>query len=193
MNRTNEYRVVEKHDDQGRLLERTWKSNNSDGPHRKNGPAFERYDPETGNVTAFVWVDQTQGGRHRENLQPAAVQIDPETGVVVTEEYCMWNMHHREDGGATKTLRNRSNGIIVAQEFHIDGRLHRDFDLPAVMEFHPKTGKVARLEYYQSGVLNRQNGPALVEFDSDGKVCCCQHFNNGRQLSQGSPLPAPTR
>ena len=184
-----EHRVVEKLDDQKRLIKRTWHTKHSNAAHRHGDPAVEEYDPESGKLTALHWIDQTNHGRHREGFLPAFVQIDPATDVVYNEEYYVSNLQHRDDGGATKILRNRANGVIVEQQYHIDGSLHRDYDLPAVMEFHPETGLVTRLEYYQRGQLHRLNGPAVVEFDEDGNFTFWRHYRQGNEITSQSPTP----
>lgn len=62
-----------------------------------------------------------QDGRTaREGDLPSAIERDPETGVVVQEEYHLKGLLHRRDGPAA-IARDRVSGNVVSQEFYIDG------------------------------------------------------------------------
>ena len=185
-------RVVEKFDDLGRLEERIWKSMHSDAPHRQNGPAFEKFDPESGKLISSIWIDQRNGGYHRGDGLPALVQIDPVTGVVHNEEFYLSGIRDRPDGGPTKILRNRKSGLLVEQEFRVDGWLHRDDDLPAVMTYHEGSKQAARIEYHQGGVLHRDKGAAIVEFDETGNAILTRYFQRGKEMTNRVPVLGPS-
>lgn len=189
----SESRLVESLDEHGRLKERTWKSAHSDAPHRKHGPAVEKFEPASGKLTSYLWIDQTQGGRHRAGNLPAFVQIDPETGVVYNQEFYKCGVQDRLDGGPTKVLRNRKSGLVIEQEFRVDGWLHRDGDVPAVEQYHDGSEQVARVEYYRGGVLHRDIGPAIMEFDESGNVTQAKFFRQGIELTGALPAPGPSR
>lgn len=185
----SECRVVEKLDDQGRLKERTWKSSHSDAPHRQDGPAIEKFEPTSGKLIFSLWINQTNGGIHREGSLPAFIQIDSETGVVHNEEYYVSGIQDRLGGGPTKILRNRKSGQIVELEYRIDGWFEREGDLPAYVQYHDGSEQVARFEYYRGGVLHRDNGPAVVEFDRSGLVTVAKYYQRGKELSGSVPAP----
>lgn len=193
MTMNREYCVFEKLDDHGRLLKRQWTQLNSMAPHRLDGPAVEEFDPITGSIIRLVWCNTKHGGLHREAHKPATLYIDPESNVIFREEYFMWNIPHRDDGGATKIYRDRKNGRTLLEEYHKDGVLHRDYDLPATIEFCEKTGNIIELGYYQRDCLHRESGPALIKFDKNGSTVEKRYFQKGLELPHAQKPPVLNR
>ncbi len=179
-----EYLVEEKEDDQGRLLKRTWRDPRSGRPHRIDGPAILEFDPETGAVIREAWMNYHKGGHHREDDLPAEIRRWPKTGVVMIERYYRRGQLHRDGDKPAEIYRDSQTGQINGLIYCVDGDRFREGDRPAVQEFDPVTGALTREEFYHEGKLHRDHGPAILDYDVDGKVIhgSLQYFRNGRAI-----------
>jgi len=54
------------------------------------------------------------------------------------------------------------------EEWRLDGKLHREGDLPAVIVRDPDTNAVLRQDWYRNGIEHRDGGPALIMHCDDG-------------------------
>jgi hypothetical protein len=80
-----------------------------------------------------------------------------------------------------------STGLLT--ERHLEnGRLHRDLDLPALIESDPNTNRVVREQYYRHGKLHRDDGkPAYVEYSPvSGHVVLEVFFRYGKLHQEGN-------
>lgn len=184
LGRKVEYRVLEKLDEQGRLLRREWQDPVSQAPHRIGGPAVQKFSPETGMVTGEIWLNRRKGGRHRENNLPAEISIDPTTGVIVIEQYFERNQLHRDDGGPAQIYRDGDTGHITLIAYMFEGWMERDSDLPALLEFSHLDGSLRREKYYRRNQLHRTSGPAVVEYDNTGEpiTASLRYYLNGSRV-----------
>jgi hypothetical protein len=83
-----------------------------------------------------------------------------------------------------------ATGLMV-EKFFKKGRVHRDDDHPAVIEYEPQSKRVVREQYFQHGVLHREGGkPAYVEYcPITGHVTLEVFFEQGR-LYHGENTPS---
>lgn len=176
-----EYRVLEQVDENGRILRRLWKTNHSDALHRCEAPAQEEFDPASGRLVSAKWIDQSKHGLHRAGGLPAAIEIDPNSGVVTLEQYFLSGLEHKSDGGPSKVIRDATSGQVVLEEHRIHGELSRLCGLPAITEYCEDSGQPVRLEFFVNGVRHREHGPAIVEFDENQNVILAEFFEDGQQ------------
>lgn len=116
-NREERYEVTVRYYDNGAVEAVFWKQNGVG--HRIGGPASAWFDRE-GRVVQESWM--ANGKFHRPYQDgPAFAQIDPVTGVMVTETYyCAGQMHRI--GGAASINRRRRSGEISSAYFFVEGR-----------------------------------------------------------------------
>jgi hypothetical protein len=99
-----------------------------------------------------------------------------------TKEYYLDGKRDRKDGLPTVTTSDKR------EEYHVKGKLHRDNDLPAKIDWN------GTKYYYQYGVLNRNFGLPTIEYLDGGKVW---HKDNKRykysypplEWEEGQPFP----
>jgi hypothetical protein len=82
-----------------------------------------------------------------------------------------------------------ATGLMV-ERYYIRGKLHRDWDKPAVIEYEPTSNRVMREQYFQNGKLHRPNNkPAFIEYSAaTGKTVLEVFFENGK-LHCGTNTP----
>lgn len=83
-----------------------------------------------------------------------------------------------------------ATGLMVERYF-VRGKLHRDGDRPAVIEYDPDSKRVMREQYFQFGKLHRENNkPAFIEYSpGTGKVVLEVFFEDGK-LHRGDNAPS---
>ncbi len=83
-----------------------------------------------------------------------------------------------------------ATGLMV-ERYYMRGKLHRDDDKPAVIEYDPGTNHVVREQWFRHGKLHRDgNRPAFIEYSaSTGKVVLEVFFEDGR-LHRGDNTPS---
>lgn len=118
------------------------------------------------------FVRNLVGGRQRQS----APAIAPEAEAVVEKPVV------KLDSGT---------GLMV-ERYYRNGRLHRDDDKPAVIEYDPSSKQVMREQYFQNGKLHRGgNKPAFIEYSaSTGKVVLEVFFEDGKLHSGADTPPA---
>jgi len=114
---------------------------------RNDGPSGTDWD-SSGNVTFQVWT--TEYGLHREGGLPAKMSHDPDTGIVVREEFYLFGKEHH-DRGPSLIERDPQSGIVVFEEWKQHGQLTRIGGNPALFERDPETGAIARAEHWLDG------------------------------------------
>lgn len=84
-----------------------------------------------------------------------------------------------------------ATGLMV-ERYYQNGRLHRENDKPAVIEYDPASKQVVREQYFQDGKLHRSgNKPAFTEYSATtGKVVLEVFFEDGKLRSGGDTPPA---
>lgn len=185
--RKREYRVVEQRDDRGSLLSRRWQTSPDLRFGREEGPAVENFDPESGTTIRRVWIFPDGVGKHSFDDHPASINIDPDSGVITSEEYYDCGIMHRE-GGPAEIHRDAKTGGVTFTAYYKDGRMHRYDDRPALEFFSPE-GKKLREEYYVLGRRHRENGAAVVSFDSLGRRIpeSEEYFLEGKPVNRSDP------
>ncbi|MEO1149678.1 MAG: hypothetical protein AAFW83_01695 [Pseudomonadota bacterium] len=99
-------------------------------------------DLETGMLIGISHVREDGLGHKTEG--PAVWHRDPDTGVLIYEEYCLDGEQHRLDGAAY-IERSKDTGITTLEEYRVHGQLHRS-DGPALIERDPITGQITHTE-----------------------------------------------
>ncbi len=62
------------------------------------------------------------------------------------------------------------NGIIIYKMYYIEGKLHKDFDEPAFINYH-KDGKISSQSWYQNGKYYRDNDkPTHIQYNNDESI-----------------------
>lgn len=89
---------------------------------------------------------------------------------------------HREDGPA-RIERHKETGELFREAFYINGKYHRNNDLPAVISYN--NGRVAKY-WYINGISHRENGPAY-QFSVNGNICQENYYKYGRFHRIGGP------
>jgi hypothetical protein len=84
-----------------------------------------------------------------------------------------------------------ATGLMV-ERYYLNGRVHRDNDKPAVIEYDPTSKQVVREQYFQNGKLHRNTGkPAFIEYSaSTGKTILEVFFEDGKLHSGDNSPPA---
>jgi len=97
--------------------------------------------------------------------------IDPDTGVLLAEEYRYNHRLHRDakEGPALRTWQQERH-IVVSETYYWHGRVHR-IDGPARL-YYNLNGVLVDEEYLRHGRLHRdpKEGPALINRDRTGSV-----------------------
>ena len=79
------------------------------------------------------------------------------------------------------TLFEGTENVKEIRYLDSDGRLHRDDDKPALVEYHSNTNVKFRA-WYKHGVMHRARGYAWALFDSCGKPSVGLKVQNDRIL-----------
>lgn len=115
-NREEHYEVTIRYHDNGVVEAIFWKQNGVG--HRLDGPATTWFDSQ-GRLVQESWV--VNGKFHRPYQDgPAYTQIDPATGIVLTETYYWEGKMHRI-GGPAVINRRRHTGEISTAYFVVNG------------------------------------------------------------------------
>jgi hypothetical protein len=132
------------------------------------------------------------GAFHREHNKPAC--IISTDNVILREEYKVHGKYHRDDNGPSYTSR-MMDGTLIIQKWYKNGELHRDNDMPAVIDYrhrveYYRNGRLHRdgdnpayidngeVFYYKDGILHRDNDePAVISRDERG------YYKNGNQYT----------
>ena len=103
------------------------------------------------------------------------------------ETYWRGGALHRDPAeGAAIIGRVRSTGPVILEEYHMNGRPHRDVG-PALITYCPTTGRTMCANYYRDGVAHRDDGPASVIFDVDGTPAAQYWYADGQLHRDGAP------
>lgn len=83
-----------------------------------------------------------------------------------------------------------ATGLMV-ERYYVRGKLHREDDKPAVIEYDPGANRIVREQWFRNGKLHRDdNRPAFVEYSaSTGKIVLEVFFEDGR-LHRGDNSPS---
>ena len=74
--------------------------------------------------------------------------------------------------------------IPVETKWELDGKLHR-YDGPAIMEFHSNGNRKLEI-YYQHGLIHRPIGPAYITYHENGQVHRCWWGTGGCSYRAGA-------
>jgi antitoxin component YwqK of YwqJK toxin-antitoxin module len=103
-------------------------------------------------------------------------------GNVESKEYYKNGVLHR-DGDLPAVINYRKNGIVNYKHYYDDGKLNRDGDLPAVLTYHPE-GTLAYEGYYKNWLMHRDGGlPSGITYTIDGQISHKIYYINGKCMS----------
>lgn len=114
------------------------------------------------------------GMTHRDNDQPAVIYYHHLNENISSQMWYKNDCLHRDNDNPA-VISYDGNGIIICQEWMVNGKCHRD-KYPSVIN------KVIPF-YYQwckNGLLHCDDGPAYVRFDKDGNIITKTWYINGK-------------
>ena len=124
---------------------------------------------------AATRADATMSVRpEAQSLQPEVHRTYSRNGYVLSEEWLLNGVLHREDGPATVAFDSAGN--VVGEEWWLAGVRHRQ-DGPATVIFGSDGSRVLE-SWYLNGVFHREDGPAGTRYDKKGKTTCDWVLNN---------------
>lgn len=68
--------------------------------------------------------------------------------------YCIDGELHRTDGPA-KIRKHPDTKVVLTEEWHQNGQLHREGGQPAIIERSPRTGEIKLRKYFEHGKRTR--------------------------------------
>ncbi|MBS7537740.1 hypothetical protein [Ancylobacter lacus] len=116
-------------------------------------------------MTYQLWA--TEHGIHREGA-PAKISRDPKTGVVVREEFYLYDNEHNE-AGPSLIVRDADSGIVILEEWKQHGQFTRSGGKAALIERDPVSGVVTLEEFWLDGILLSEI-PAAIPQQAPGPV-----------------------
>jgi hypothetical protein len=93
-------------------------------------------------------------------------------------------IYHNENGPAS--INYGANGKVDTERYHIDGRLHRDNDLPAYVSYH-EDGTLHIQKWFKHGDLHRVGGPAEIVYNIDGSLSWKGWYHDGQEHREDGP------
>ncbi|MEQ8328095.1 MAG: hypothetical protein RIE84_11285 [Parvibaculum sp.] len=182
---------------------------------RHNGPAVTIRDKKSGEVLEEQYVVDGQlqrvggpavvrieNGQRREKIYqqgslhnpdgPSETVTDLETGIVVEETWHLQGLEHRTDGPAF-TMRHPQTGVVLVERWSLYGVIERGDDGPSQIHRDPSTGRVRLEQWHTAGNLDREVGPASIQYDTEsGKIVQQRYFHNGVESYPERPAsPSP--
>lgn len=158
---------------------------------RIDGPVFTIRDPVTQIVTTEEW--RKDNLYFRSNGEATNLRRDPVTGVVILEEWAEGRQGedlHRV-GAPAFIQRDPVTGIVIYEEWRQQDKFRRENDLPTRIWRNNVNGKVIREEWKNGYILDRNRGPAVIQYLPDGSAIQeTEYWKNGRKV-QSVPQSAP--
>ena len=152
--------------DDGNIKSESWFVN--DIPHRIGYPAYIEYDCE-GCIKQEMWYAEGKLDRMEYSSDKTMIRITDkptiiklENGVVIQEEYYVEGILHRDNDLPAKRVIYCTGTLILKWIIH--GILQRDNYLPAVIFYRPN-GNI-RKQWYENGKLHRSRISTCNEHDT---------------------------
>lgn len=79
----------------------------------------------------------------------------------------------------------RGDGSVKAELFYMNGDLHREGDLPAIIKYRPD-GTVKKEEFFKKDRRHRDGDqPAVIQYRTDGSLESEQFYHHGTMRRKG--------
>lgn len=79
----------------------------------------------------------------------------------------------------------RGDGSVKAELFYLNGDLHREGDLPAIIKYRPD-GTVKKKEFFKNDRRHRDGDqPAVIQYRTDGSLESEQFYHQGTMRRKG--------
>lgn len=147
--------------------------------------SMERFRQDDGRLVKEIWkagnvIHRTDG--------PAVTIADPESGLVVLQEYYDMGELHRIDGPARiEILLQAGEPWRRTEAYYLHGLRHRA-DGPATLCFDCRTGLVLHEEWRRDGLLHRKGAPASITRDQTTGVAVNEYwYMDGQQHRVDGP------
>ncbi len=124
-------------------------------------PAWIKYDAATGKPIEIRFYKH--GKLHRPR-KPALIEIDPETDVIVKEQFIIHGVTHRDGDYPAIIVRDRRTGTTLAETYMVENMWHRKSG-PAKIYYDPETAKVYQQTYFHYGQQRRASKPKNPEIN----------------------------
>ena len=96
----------------------------------------------------------------------------------ISIKYYLDEKVHRNDGPAV--IFYFDNGFIGFEKYKLNGKMHRNDDGPAYIEyFESLNGKISKEIYYQNDEMHSINGPAEIWYYKNDKIKAEFYHQNG--------------
>lgn len=87
---------------------------------------------------------------------------------------------------SVELLRDNGSGILAKSTFNLDGKAHSFSDEPAVEEYS-RHGVLLKQVWKKEGVLDREDGPAIIIYDGRGGIYKREYWMDGFFLRSDPP------
>ncbi|WP_417729051.1 hypothetical protein [Roseovarius sp.] len=152
--------------------------------HRVDGPAVTSATPEGSAETWYLRGKEDRRGtgpeivKRSDQFKAAQLAYAEQTGIDVVPPFGLdlgvdsaeWyenGFEHRTDGPASISIG--VDGFVLEEYWMQQNKLNREGDLPAVIRYWPG-GKVREERWYIDDKLGRVAGPAVIQYDEEGRV-----------------------
>lgn len=141
-----------------------------------------------------LWIERfynSDGRQERAGGLPSEITYCEDTGL--PRSY-MWHRNgdlHRNDDLPAVLNLDPETGQHIRETYVVDGLPHRVGDKPAEIEWD-WNGKVVLERYYYRGQVHRENGPAEITYDPDtGEILEETFVKYGREVPRPDIEPTP--
>lgn len=150
---------------------------------RDEGPVFTIHDPTTQIVTTEEW--RKDDHYFRSSGEATNLRRDPISGIVILEEWAEGRQGedlHRI-GGPAFMQRDPVTGIVIYEEWRQQDKFYRENDLPTKIWRNKLNGNVIREEWKSGYILDRNVGPAVIQYSPDGQtVLETEYWKKGKRI-----------
>lgn len=153
--------------------------------HRADGPAITTFFRDSGNISCVDYY--YHGYRHRdENEGPSYIRYN-EKGDIEIQRYFFRGKSHRVNGPSYTRFEFKlgsSDGTRIPEieRWCQHGDLHRD-NGPALVDRYT-TGKLKAQEYFKHDMYHRIDGPAILHCDEDGNITVQRYIVNDIEVTE---------
>lgn len=151
------------------------------------------YQAESGRITGERWREESSDSFARLGDLPSWIDYCPDTGVALHQRWHTDGLWGREGGKPATVVTNPGTKSVTDHVFGLQGRIHRDEDLPAVIEWSDD-GTLLTEEWWQENKRHREGGkPAIKRYSATtGEVIECEFWVDHERISPSAPDPEPS-
>ncbi|MHC2435336.1 hypothetical protein [Bradyrhizobium sp. USDA 4451] len=153
--------------------------------HRIEGPALVKRDLHERGILRELWYREGKQVCDSADGSEQIGESNPEIGSSVDDGLKGKPQCRLVQKIALKT------GILYSEEYFSGSTRHREeTDGPAMIRWDEKTGVVGMERYYRRSKLHRKEGPALILYNDDGKICREEYYREGKLHRDPAEGPA---